>query len=149
MKETADAIREKTGKSELIKPIDFAEEIKGITAGGGDGESGDWEYYDCNIEDFKGVPLYLYPNPLIKTAQVTDGVLSLIRIGSYIFSHNSADGDRYIAIAIDYSQRYVVDNDIKTLREWVTLRPNSEMAQIVAPLQSLPRITKEEFYSLE
>lgn len=30
----ADAIREKKGTSELIKPIDFAEEIKGITAGG-------------------------------------------------------------------------------------------------------------------
>lgn len=43
----ADAIREKTGKSELIKPVDFATEIKGITAGGGSGESGDdgWEYY--------------------------------------------------------------------------------------------------------
>ena len=43
----ADAIREKTGKSELIKPVDFAEEIKGITAGGS-GESGDdgWEYYE-------------------------------------------------------------------------------------------------------
>lgn len=40
MKETADAIREKTGKSELIAPIDFAEEIKGISAGGGDAPSG-------------------------------------------------------------------------------------------------------------
>ena len=39
MNEIADAIREKTGKSELIKPIDFAEEIKGISAGGG--ESGE------------------------------------------------------------------------------------------------------------
>jgi hypothetical protein len=35
----AEAIREKTGKSELIAPVDFAEEIKGITAGGGSGES--------------------------------------------------------------------------------------------------------------
>ena len=33
MNEIADAIREKTGKSELIKPIDFATEIKGISAG--------------------------------------------------------------------------------------------------------------------
>lgn len=38
----ADAIREKTGKSELIKPVDFATEIKGISAGGGDDG---WEYY--------------------------------------------------------------------------------------------------------
>jgi hypothetical protein len=37
----ADAIREKTGKSELIAPVDFAEEIKGITSGGGSGESGE------------------------------------------------------------------------------------------------------------
>jgi hypothetical protein len=49
MKETADAIREKTGKSELIKPVDFATEIKGITAGGG--ESGGelyMKYYDVD-----------------------------------------------------------------------------------------------------
>ena len=46
MKYTADAIREKTGKSELIKHVVFAEEIRGISAGGS-GESGDdgWEYY--------------------------------------------------------------------------------------------------------
>lgn len=42
MKETADAIREKTGKSEKIAPINFAEEIKSISAGGGgSGESGE------------------------------------------------------------------------------------------------------------
>ena len=35
MNEIADAIREKTGKSEKIAPINFAEEIKGITSGGG------------------------------------------------------------------------------------------------------------------
>ena len=34
MKETADAIREKTGKSELIAPVNFAEEIKSISVGG-------------------------------------------------------------------------------------------------------------------
>lgn len=44
MKDTADAIREKTGKSELIKPIDFASEIKGISAGGSGGDDG-WVYY--------------------------------------------------------------------------------------------------------
>lgn len=45
----ADAIREKTGKSELIKPIDFATEIKGITAGGS-GESA-WKYYLLDWEN--------------------------------------------------------------------------------------------------
>jgi surface protein len=33
MKNTADAIREKTGKSDLIAPVDFANEIKSISAG--------------------------------------------------------------------------------------------------------------------
>lgn len=45
MKDTADAIREKTGKSEKIAPIDFAEEIKGITAGGGGGADLEGEYF--------------------------------------------------------------------------------------------------------
>lgn len=44
MKDTADAIREKTGKSELIKPVDFATEIKGISDGGGGGAGG-LKYY--------------------------------------------------------------------------------------------------------
>ena len=48
MKETADAIREKTGKSELIKPVDFAEEIKGITAGGGESGGSNVEYIDVS-----------------------------------------------------------------------------------------------------
>lgn len=54
MKETADAIREKTGKSELIKPVDFAEEIRGISVGGGDGgNSEEVRYFDvtnCSSE---------------------------------------------------------------------------------------------------
>lgn len=46
----AEAIREKTGKSELIAPINFAEEIRGITAGGGgSGESEFFmKYYDID-----------------------------------------------------------------------------------------------------
>lgn len=51
MKETADAIREKTGKSELIKPVDFAEEIKGITAGGGESGDSSWRYFDISAID--------------------------------------------------------------------------------------------------
>lgn len=50
----ADAIREKTGKSELIKPVDFATEIKGITSGGASGgNSEEVRYFDvtnCSSE---------------------------------------------------------------------------------------------------
>ena len=57
MKETADAIREKTGKSELIKPIDFATEIKGITSGGGESGGSKYVYYDLRnaSSDAKGM----------------------------------------------------------------------------------------------
>jgi hypothetical protein len=48
MKNTADAIREKTGKSDLIAPVDFAEEIKGITAGEGGGGELYMKYYDVD-----------------------------------------------------------------------------------------------------
>lgn len=54
MKETADAIREKKGTSELIKPVDFATEIKGITSGGGgDAPSGesDWVFMRAGSPD--------------------------------------------------------------------------------------------------
>lgn len=53
----AEAIREKTGKSDLIAPVNFAEEIKGITAGGS-GESGSkYVYYDLRnaSPDAKGM----------------------------------------------------------------------------------------------
>ena len=50
MNEIADAIREKTGKSELIKPVDFATEIKGITAGGGSEGDDGWVYYKFDGE---------------------------------------------------------------------------------------------------
>ena len=56
LKDIADAIREKTGKSELIKPVDFATEIKGITAGGGDVLEGDCLMYMIH---FKSVCLFL------------------------------------------------------------------------------------------
>ena len=49
MNEIADAIREKTGKSEKIAPINFAEEIKSISAGGG--ESVIHEYYKVEFPD--------------------------------------------------------------------------------------------------
>lgn len=45
MKDTADAIREKTGKSDLIAPVNFAEEIKGITAGGSGSSDLEGEYF--------------------------------------------------------------------------------------------------------
>lgn len=42
----AEAIREKTGKSEKIAPVNFAEEIKSISAGGGESGGSNYIFYD-------------------------------------------------------------------------------------------------------
>lgn len=55
MKETADAIREKTGKSDPIAPINFAEEIKSIPTGGGDTPSGGIKMIYLNLSAVGGV----------------------------------------------------------------------------------------------
>lgn len=151
MKETADAIREKKGTTELIAPVNFAEEIKGITTGGGgSGESeGDWEYYDCSssTEDMSLYGSYL--SARMKMADVRDGVVSKIKIGCPLFAFASSDYDKYIAIAVDFSQPCIDANGTKTLREQIASYPNSTLAQLVGMLQSSPRITKEQFYALE
>ena len=150
MKETADAIREKTGKSELIKPVDFATEIKGITAGGsgGNANEGDWEYYDC-LSSTEDMSLYaVYLSVRVKKAYVRDGVISKVQIGCVLFAFASSDYDKYIAIAVDFSQPCIDANGTRTLREQIALYPNSELAYLVGMLQSYPRITKEQFYDL-
>jgi hypothetical protein len=144
----AEAIREKTGKSELIAPVDFAEEIKGITAGGGDAPSGDWEYYDCS-SSAENMSLYAaYLSAIVKKAEVQDGVISKVQIGCVIFAFASSDYDKYIAIAVDFSQPCIDANGTRTLREQIASYPNSQLAQIVGMLQSFPRLTKEQFYDL-
>ena len=53
-KSTADAIRSKTGKTDKIKPIDFAKEIEGISVGSGVSGSMviDYSYRDYEIPDW-------------------------------------------------------------------------------------------------
>lgn len=100
MKDTADAIREKTGKSELIKPVDFATEIKGITAGGGSGESGDdgWEYYKFdgkaveNTEGFDAAEFY----------QTIGGLLSIYYISTVYY-----DSERMLYTTMNWDEHSV------------------------------------------
>lgn len=98
----ADAIREKTGKSELIKPIDFAEEIKGITAGGGDAPSGvrsSWRYFDVS-KAVEGVSVKaLYPT-LVRIA-VSGEISPVMNITAEAWNSVTAvgvDGDGIITV---------------------------------------------------
>jgi hypothetical protein len=148
LKEVADAIRAKKGTNDLINPQDFATEIEGISGSGG-GEESDWIYYDCSSADNSIFQMAMMLPAILKKAEVRDGIVSGVKIGSPAFTYLSSDYAKIIAIAVDFSQPCIDANGTRTLREQIALYPNSELAQIVGMLQSFPRITKEQFYSLE
>lgn len=157
MKETADAIREKTGKSELIKPVDFAEEIKGITAGGS-GESE--EFYYLKMQDFMSLADALSTLP--------DGGIFLMGTQMYLdevkvsMSHTKAimgigamlelpmDAATAISIRSNWalasmeSDGTISSNTFNDLLAEARIQ-HPEVADI---WDATPKITKEEFYDL-
>lgn len=152
MKDTADAIREKTGKSEKIAPVNFAEEIKSISAGGGEsGGSDEWIYFD------------------VTSPTLDDGYWAMI-IAQYASSVKQADGGRVgfigsvgillmvdstearkltIAIGINMSEkRYSpsLGSQLISLKEY-EVQTCQSIATTLASLGCTP-ITKEQFYDL-
>ncbi len=128
MKDTADAIREKKGTSELIAPVNFAEEIKSISAGGG--ESGiDHLWVYLTKEDFfmlldKEIPttmtqeefrkfcvdeLYIYPYVTMRNKK--GGVYKKYGIwADDILPENRFKYEDWDAIQIDFAQYLYADN---------------------------------------
>lgn len=174
MKETADAIREKTGKSELIKPVDFAEEIKGITAGGGGSTEGDWEYYKFDLSVLgesapeEEVAIMLMGLRIDVKRLVGDWITKewreTIRGSAYDFMILEGGGDSYKGaipqVALDLSQRtnvYKYDgiSEGYTLRELLyadDTHPLFELLQIIRPMHPVylmfskfEKISKEEW----
>lgn len=138
MKETADAIREKTGKSELIAPINFAEEIKGISAGGGSVESS-WRYFDC-----KQVPIESRVDLLaelqamiVKTKSLSNNSIMSSVMLSYI-----GDPSEIVAFGADMSI------EVNASGEFITLGQYYEMATDILAQAGVIEITKEQFYDL-
>jgi hypothetical protein len=136
----ADAIREKTGKSELIAPVDFAEEIKGITAGGGSGEGGgsNVEYLDvsglgfeekASLAGFAGLLCKVAPDGLIATP------IAALVSGDQIDPTKTSGMS---AIMVDLSLEIYVFEQKMTIQEFL----GNEL------LDSIPRLTKEQFYDL-
>lgn len=137
----ADAIREKTGKSDLIAPVNFAEEIKGITAGGGEsGGENTYEYIELTRpegwegEDFSGEVV----TPLLFSCAV------LVKIefdGSKAITVPYTVGMQQIEpTAIAYDPNMLVQGQTGFIKV-------SEVFQMYG-LPELPRITKEQFYDL-
>lgn len=127
MKDTADAIREKTGKSELIAPVDFAEEIKGITSGGG--ESGGEKYYIFSESAMDGLQFA----HLIKFPHNAEVYKLPVYVALSIFGEEIAASIE--AFSLNPDEIVSVDGGVKSIKE-------------LLPLSSYTEITEAEFYDL-
>ena len=142
MTQTADAIREKTGKTELIAPVNFAEEIKSISAGGGESGGSTIEYLDVSglgelapivgtlgiMARFEnGGQVDICP-PALTLMESTENYKSSIR-----------------AVAIDPALEMLAPSLGN-----MSLQPVLEILSLFGvDSTAIPRITKEQFYTLE
>lgn len=155
MKETADAIREKTGKSELIAPINFAEEIRGISGGGG-GES--LEFYYLKMEDLLSLGslecagatiLMMSIMMYIDEIKISSTPVKAI-VGAGMMAEYPMEG----IIAISIKSNWALSN----LESDGTISSNTfndllaqariDYPEAVAAWDATPKITKEQFYDL-
>ena len=143
MKDTADAIREKTGKSELIKPVDFASEIKGITAGGGESAS-TIEYF---VYD-KGTAAAVATYAQYVKIEAMEGMLKAVMPYSPTTSEIIEQmGGKTKAFGANLNERVLlVQGDV--FRDSTILEALAENGITREKIDSIPRITKEQFYDL-
>ena len=153
MKETADAIREKKGTSELIAPVNFAEEIKSISVGGGESGGSTIEYLDVSGLDYGSKNQLLLSSLIARTSQyevfgqVQEPTVNLLGTVFMIIIADTASFSAYsnavTAIGIDFTmQTKSSSSGIMTVLDELKVMPVYEQ------LDSIPRITKEEFYDL-
>jgi hypothetical protein len=140
MKDTADAIREKKGTTDLIAHVNFAEEIKGITSGGGESGGSSYIYYDqkktiLNIRDlwkrsstvkinFNGQTMILHSVDVLTVIEEEPSIEKAI-----------------IAVCIDPNIKICLD-PTEPLLTWIEQDPGTfEYVNEV-------RITEEEYFNL-
>lgn len=146
MKETADAIREKKGKSDLIAPVNFAEEIKGITAGGGESNFTYYRYdYDNAIamwgDNSTEFSLFLFANMvgcLDITGISTSGKLTTFAEAIYSVCQNALEGSNS---RIPLSYYATKPNTIKG-------KHNPSVAEQVTNMHDFVRLVGEEMMEL-
>lgn len=138
----ADAIREKTGKSELIKPVDFASEIKGITAGGGDAPSGGGlSYFAIDTSILGADAAFTYGSFLAKVVESSGG--GILPTAMAILSGVEEAMKGLKAIAIDENAKIHLNGQLLPL--WGGLV--STVEEFIS-MGVLTPITEAEFYDL-
>lgn len=140
----ADSIRAKEGSTDKIAPVDFPQRIDNLQVGGGTAES-NIEYLDVSgmNEDNKSV-LIMYALLLKLTGE--DVILGTQIISNGVYSRTPIPS-AVTAISIDVTMpmtKYLSSGQ-SDKQELTTL----EEIGISAFTDNLPRITKEQFYTLE
>ena len=141
-KDIADAIREKKGTSDLINPQDFSAEIKSISGGGGGASESSIEYLDLRgLEYEEFLPMMsLYACTRSKVGNPKIGVMPTAYLYAITGGINAVD---ILAVAIDLSAEVFSQGQFDKM-------PLGEfMSMMGADLSTYPRLTKEQFYSLE
>ena len=142
LKEEADAIRAKKGTSDLINPQDFATEIEGIS---GSGESGGStiEYLDVSGVEDKTIVFEWATSARLVVPQYATIVAPVGRMVETITNV----GYGYVEAISVYTSSMVAmrqgeDAISITMAEYISMSGNSEL------FDSIPRLTKEQFYNL-
>ena len=143
----AGAIRAKEGSTEKINPQDFVERIENLQVGGGTSE-GNIEYLDVSglsAEERGMISLYL---AMYARGVHDDGAgnksLMVASLAAFANGFGLVDwGQEISAIAIDLSAEVILSGNKMTVSEVFPLVSGG------IDLASIPRITKEQFYTLE
>lgn len=140
MNEIADAIREKTGTTDKIAPINFAEEIKGITSGGGESSK---RYYRIEMKDVTNALVQYYGTNM--KADMGDGEIAVVGIG-LIFAYGIPSANwKAVAIDIDTPTYSPTGSGIISFREQIEMEGGNvdDLADT-----GLISVTEAEFYDL-
>lgn len=152
VKGIADAIRRKEGSSDLISPMDFAQRIDNLQVGGGTDE-GIIEYLDVSgIGDTNenlrnGLVLFA---DIVKSKNDEGTLVGACLTGiQTIFGFSSNNVTTCVAVAVDFSRH--IKGKINDGTELdMSIYDLLIMTGVAASeqLDSIPRITKEQFYDL-
>lgn len=149
----AGAIRAKEGSTELINPQDFVQRIENLQVGGGTSESS-IEYLDMrgigdtNVNLRNGLVVFA---DIVKSKNEEGTYVGVCLYGiQTIFGFSNNNATTSVAVAVDFSRHIKgkmnggqeLDMSIYDLLIMMGTATSEE-------LDSIPRITKEQFYTLE
>ena len=141
----ANAIRAKEGSTEKIKPQDFVQRIENLKVGGGTSES-NIEYLDVSGGDFAEQPAS--KSGLMRASSAIrikgEGYLNILPSAYIMIYQEDISIADIKAFKIDMNEMYLETNaEPKTIKEELEKSYGKEY------LASIPRLTKEQFYTLE